>query len=70
MNRAHLVNAKSPDRVPSERLRSLSEGYRVATDILIGIADRGCSDELYDYVWGVCQREADLCSGTVAEARA
>lgn len=59
MTRSRYVQWRSPERQPSARLKEECEGYRVATDILIGVANLGCSGEIYDFVWQICQREAD-----------
>ena len=48
------------EKLPSERLRGECVGYRIASEILIGVADLECSTAIYDYVWSICQREADL----------
>ena len=57
--RAKLVLVKSQDRQPSARLREQCPEYRIATEILIGVADLGCSGDIYDYIWSICQREHD-----------
>ena len=61
--RSNIVLFKSRERVPSQRLRELDDGYRVATDALIIAADLGCSGDIYDALWGLCQREAERFQG-------
>lgn len=61
--RSTLVLLRGPERQPSKRLRELSEGYRVATDALGIVADLGCSGDIYDAIWALCQREADAAQG-------
>lgn len=48
MIRAALVQKQSSDRVPSERLRGLSEGYHAASEALIIAADLQCDGRIYD----------------------
>lgn len=57
--RSTLVLLRGPERQPSKRLRDVSEGYRVATDALVIAADCGCSGDLYDALWALCERERD-----------
>lgn len=57
--RSTLVLLRAPDRQPSARLRDLSEGYRVASDALRIAADLGCSGDIYEALWALCEREAD-----------
>lgn len=46
------------DAQPSARLSDLCDGYRVAAEALVLAADLGCSGDLYDALWSLCQREA------------
>jgi len=59
MMRARAVQSASIERQPSRRLRQLSDGYRVATDALLAAAELGCSRDIYDALWRICEREAD-----------
>ncbi|MCP4305653.1 MAG: hypothetical protein GY788_12385 [bacterium] len=55
--RANVVLFKSVDRVPSQRVRDSDAGYRAATDALILAADLGCSGDIYEGLWSICERE-------------
>ena len=55
--RTRAVTSRSPDTQPSARLRELSDGYRVASEILVAVADMGASDAIYEFVWSICERE-------------
>lgn len=68
MNRSHGVTLRSPETQPSARLRDLSPTYRVATEALVIAADLGCSGDLYDALWALCQREADAYLAAQGEA--
>ena len=57
MTRSRNVLARSPEGVPSERIRAASPSYRVATDILFAIMDRGCDGDTYDLVQSFVDRE-------------
>jgi hypothetical protein len=69
MSRSRLVQARSPDHVPSQRLRAVCDGYRVATDILLAIMDRGCDGDTYDLIQSFVDRER-VAYETRAGARA
>lgn len=56
--RSNLVLIRCRERQPSQRIRDLSEGYRVATDALVIAADLGCSGDLYDALYELVEREA------------
>lgn len=56
--RSSIVYYKAPERQPSARLRDLSDGYRVASDALMIVADLGCSGDIYDAIWALCEKEA------------
>lgn len=56
--RSSIVLLRTPERQPSARLRHISDGYRVATDALLIVADLGCSGDIYDAIWALVEREA------------
>ena len=70
MTRSARVYRICPDSQPSQRLRDLSPTYRVASEILVGAADLGCSGDLYDFIWSICQREADAYHASIGEGQA
>lgn len=57
-DRSPFVLARARDCVPSQRLRDLDDGYRVAAEILVGVADLGVSGDVYDFVASIMEREA------------
>lgn len=68
MNRATAVQRRFYDRQPSPRLATVSDGYRVASEILVAVADLGCSGDIYDYVHSVMERERVATEGQGAPA--
>jgi len=57
VTRSRLVLARSPEGVPSERIRAVSPGYRVATDILMAVAENGIDGDNYDLIQSFVDRE-------------
>jgi hypothetical protein len=57
MRSAHVLRF-FPERQPSHRLRDLSEGYRVASEAFSLACDLGCSGDIADGLWSICEREA------------
>jgi len=63
VTRSRYVQWRSPDRQPSARIADECPAYRVATEALAIAMDLGCSGDLYDALWALCQREADAHAG-------
>ena len=55
--RSTVVLYKAREAIPSDRLKRDS-GYRAASEALVIAADLGCSGDIYDALWDLCQREA------------
>lgn len=55
-NRARVVLVRCRDRVPSHRLRGLSDGYDAACEAMLIAADLGVSGDVYDALWDLCER--------------
>ena len=66
-DRSRIVLFKRRDDLPSQRLRDECPTYKVASEILVGAADLGCSGDIFDFIWSICQREADLHVGKSGE---
>lgn len=57
------MNAPAP-RPTAARLSEVSPAYRVAVEALNLAADLGCSGDLYDALWALCEREAKAYEAT------
>lgn len=60
---APFVLYRRRETVASERLKALSEGYRVAVEARSIAADLGCSGDIYDALTALCDREAAQFEG-------
>jgi len=58
MTRSAAVLSRFHDNQPSDRMRHLSDGYRVAAEALTIAADLGCSGDIYDALTALMLREA------------
>lgn len=54
---AEIINLRASRKV-IERIRDRNDGYRVATDAYNLAMDLGCSGDLHDALWALCEREA------------
>lgn len=61
--RLHVVRAFGKK---ADKLRSISDGFRVAADAYKLAADLGCSGDLFDALWDLVETEAKAAEKRLA----